>query len=532
MRHHHENIRKISLFPLIMIAFSAMIGSGWMFGLWKAATIAGPYAIFAWPIGAFIMLCLALNYAELSANYPKSGGMARFAQLSHGALTGFIAGWATWISLITVIPIEAISTIQYLSASHLSMLHHLYDNQSHQLNNSGFISAVIAVIIYFLINYWSLKLFLRFTTWISVIKLAVPLMTLVALFFHGFHYSQVTAHTSQPLSTTINQIFLAVATSGIIFSFHGFQSPINLAGEVINPKKNLPLALLISMLITFIIFELLQIVFIGSVSPAKLINGWSNLHMHSPFVELAMALNLNFIVMMLYVNATIAPSGTAITYTATASRVLSGMEKSGYMPKVLGLRHPLYQISRPAMWANLIVCIALLWFFRTWSELISVISACIILSYITGPVCVMVIRKHIPNNGQFVRFKGMSIIAPFSFTTMTYVLYWTGWPLTAEVFLIILIGLPIGIYYQYTLKIPNKIKSIIHGGWLVAYLVSLSIISYCGDPTFGGHGLISNSWANLLVAICGLGYFYLGCESGWCTRHMRQWRQSIKCSLT
>ena len=527
MKQYPGSMRQISLFQLVMVAFSAMIGSGWMFGLWKAATIAGPYAIFAWPIGAFIMLCLALNYAELSANYPKSGGMARFAELSHGALTGFIAGWATWISLITVIPIEAISTIQYLSASHLPFLHHLYNNQSHQLNNTGFLCAVIAVFLYFLINYWSLKLFLRFTTWISVLKLAVPIMTLVALFFHGFHYSQVTQHIQQPLSTTMNQVFLAVATSGIIFSFHGFQSPINLAGEVINPKKNLPLALLISIIFTFIIFELLQIVFIGAVSPEKLIHGWSNLHMHSPFVELATALNLNFIVMMLYINATIAPSGTAITYTATASRVLSGMEKSGYMPKVLGLRHPLYQISRPAMWTNLLICIILLWFFRTWSQLISVISACIILSYITGPVCVMVIRKQIPNSRHFVRFKGMSVIAPFSFVTMSYVLYWTGWPLTAEVFLIILIGLPIGIYYQYSLKTPNKLKSIIHGSWLVAYLVSLAIISYIGNPEFGGHGLISNSKANLLVGLFALGYFYLGCKSGWCTRHMKRWKASI-----
>lgn len=518
------NKREITLFKLVMIAFSAMIGSGWMFSIWKAARIAGPSSIIAWPLGAAIMLLLALNYAELSANYPKSGGMARFANLSHGNLTGFIAGWATWISLIAVIPIEAISTIQYISASNLSWLHNLYIPATSQLNNTGAMLAAALVIIFFLINYWSLKIFLRFTVLISIIKLLVPSITFIALLLTSFHLTRLTHPAHGFFSPNMNHVFYAVATSGILFSFHGFQSPINLAGEVKNPSRNLPLALFLSMIITFIIFELLQIIFIGSISNSQLVNGWEALNMNSPFVQLAIAVNLNWLVMLLYINATIAPSGTAITYTATASRVLSGLEKSGFMPQILGYRHPLYQISRPAMWTNLMICICLLWFFRTWSELVSIISVCIVLSYITGPVCLMVIRKQIGPNNKHIRFKGMSIISPLSFVLMSYVLYWAGWPLTGDVIVLILLGLPICLFYQWQRQAKDQNKGIISGLWLIGYLICMSAISYMGDPRFGGHGLLSNTTINICIPIVALISFYLGYKSGWETESMRQWK--------
>lgn len=526
-KYNKVTVREITLFQLVMIAFSAMIGSGWMFSIWKAARIAGTSAILAWPLGAMIMLLLALNYAELSASYPKSGGMARFANLSHGNLTGFIAGWITWVSLIAVIPIEAISTIQYLSVSSIPWLQHLYTHESHQLNNTGALLAAILVFLFFLINYWSLKIFLRFTTLISIIKLIVPTLTFIALLSTSFHISRIIHPSHGFFSPNINQVFYAVATSGIIFSFHGFQSPINLAGEVKNPRRNLPLALLLSMLITFAIFELLQIVFIGSITQAQLVNGWQALNMDSPFVQLAIAINLNWLVMLLYINATIAPSGTAITYTATASRVLSGLEKSGFMPEILGYRHPLYQISRPAMWVNLIICISLLWFFRTWGQLVSIISVCIVLSYITGPVCVMVIRKHIPNSQQVTRIKGMSILAPLSFVLMSYVLYWAGWPLTGEVIFLILLGLPIFFFYQWHYQAKDQIKGIISGIWLLGYLACMITLSYIGDPHFGGHGWISNAWVNINIAIIALAFFYLGYKSGWATQRMQQWKNSL-----
>jgi amino acid transporter len=136
-----------------------IIGSGWLFGAWKAAKIAGPAAIVAWVIGAIVILAIALTYAELGAMFPESGGMVRYARYSHGALVGFVSAWANWIAIVSVIPIEAEAAIQYMSTWPYQWAHSLFVNGSFQ--PSGLILSALLVIVYFMLNYWGVKLFAR-----------------------------------------------------------------------------------------------------------------------------------------------------------------------------------------------------------------------------------------------------------------------------------------------------------------------------------------------------------------------------------
>lgn len=106
---------KISLFSAVMLALGSLIGSGWLFGAGEAARVAGPAAIISWVLGAIIIMIIAFNYVELGTMFPESGGMSRYAQYSHGPLLGFIAAWANWISLITLVPIEAVASVEYMS---------------------------------------------------------------------------------------------------------------------------------------------------------------------------------------------------------------------------------------------------------------------------------------------------------------------------------------------------------------------------------------------------------------------------------
>ena len=78
--------RKMSLFSLVMLTLSAIIGSGWLFGAGMAAQIAGPAAIISWILGAVIIGLIALNYIELGTMFPTSGGMSQYAAFSHGPL--------------------------------------------------------------------------------------------------------------------------------------------------------------------------------------------------------------------------------------------------------------------------------------------------------------------------------------------------------------------------------------------------------------------------------------------------------------
>ena len=107
---------KIGLFQLIMLTLGSLIGSGWLFGSWEATRVAGPAAIISWVIGGLVIAAIAYNYIELGAMFPEAGGMSRYAQYSHGPLLGFIASWSNWVSLITLIPIEAGAAVQYMSS--------------------------------------------------------------------------------------------------------------------------------------------------------------------------------------------------------------------------------------------------------------------------------------------------------------------------------------------------------------------------------------------------------------------------------
>src|ERR1700729_1431982 len=108
--------RDVGPFALMLTGLGSIIGSGWLFGAWKAAGLAGPGAVWAWVLGAAIIMTIALTYAELGAMFRESGGMVRYGHYSHGSLVGFIAAWSNWIAIVSVVPVEAEASVQYMAS--------------------------------------------------------------------------------------------------------------------------------------------------------------------------------------------------------------------------------------------------------------------------------------------------------------------------------------------------------------------------------------------------------------------------------
>ncbi|MEC2222946.1 MULTISPECIES: APC family permease [Heyndrickxia] len=504
--------RKLGTFALTMTGLGSIIGSGWLFGAWKAATIAGPAAIFAWVIGMVVILFIALSYSELGAMFPVAGGMVKYTQYSHGSFVGFLAAWANWIAIVSVIPSEAMASVQYMSSWHWSWAQSLA--HSGMLTPKGLGLASLLLLIYFFLNYWAVSLFARVNSLITIFKIVIPGLTIFALLIVGFHGRNFTyGHAFAPYGWS--SVFTAVATSGIVFAFNGFQSPINMAGEARKPGRSIPIAVVGSVLIATVIYVLLQIAFIGGVSPSVLAHGWNHLKFNSPFADLAIALNINWLVIVLYLDAFVSPSGTGTTYTATTARMLYGMEKNGYLPRFIGKLHPVYGIPRPAMFVNLVICFIFLFVFKGWGSLAEVISVATLISYITGPVTVMALRKTAGYLYRPLRVKGMQIIAPCGFIFASLTLYWARWPLTGEVFLIIMIGLPIYFYYQAKRKWQSFSKNFKSGIWMVAYLIVMMCISYLGSEKFGGLNMIPYGWDMVLIAFVSLGFYIWAVKSGY-----------------
>jgi amino acid transporter len=263
--------REVGAIALMFTGLGSIIGSGWLFGAWRAAQLAGPGAIYSWIIGAVIILFVAFTYAELGAMFPESGGAVRYGHYSHGSLVGFVAGWAAWIAIVSVIPVEAEASVQYMSSWPWAWAQHLYvhaANGQGELSTAGLSISAVLVVIYFLLNFWSVKVFADTNSAITFFKLIVPAATAVALMCTGFHWQnfQVGIHGGQHVGS-VAAILTAVATSGIVFSYNGFQSPVNLAGEARNPGRSVPFAIFGSIALSTVVYLLLQVAFIGAVAP-------------------------------------------------------------------------------------------------------------------------------------------------------------------------------------------------------------------------------------------------------------------------
>src|SRR5450432_1268853 len=510
--------RDVGAIALMFTGLGSIIGSGWLFGAWRAAQLAGPGAVYAWIIGAVVILFVALTYAELGAMFPESGGAVRYGHYSHGSLVGFVAGWAAWIAIVSVIPVEAEASVQYMSSWPWTWAQQLYvhaTNGQGELTVAGLYIAAVLVVIYFLLNFWSVKVFADTNSAITFFKLIVPAATAIALVFSGFHWEnfQVGIHGGQHVGN-VAAILTAVATSGIVFSYNGFQSPVNLAGEARNPGRSVPFAIFGSIALSTVVYLMLQIAFLGTVAPEHLHEGWAALEYSSPFAQLALALNLNWLAILLYADAFVSPSGTGTTYTATTARMIYAMERSGTVPEVLGRVHPKYGIPRPAMWFNLLVSFIFLFFFRGWGKLAAVISVATIITYLVVPISVIVLRRTAPNLHRPLRVPGLQVLAPLAFVLATLMLFWARWPHTGQIMLVLVLPLPVYAYYQAQQGWKNFHRHMRGAWWLVAYLTTVSILSWAGSKEFEGHGYIGYGWDQLCVALAAFVFCYWGVKSG------------------
>ncbi|GGH73513.1 amino acid transporter [Pullulanibacillus pueri] len=508
--------RDIGTFALMMTGIGSIIGSGWLFGAWKAAKIAGPSAILSWAIGTIIILIIGLTFTELGSMFPEAGGMVRYGHYTHGSLVGFLAGWANWIAIVSVIPVEAEASAQYMSSWRFDWAHQLYDGK--ELTTPGLWIAAALVVVYFILNYFTVKLFARVNTAITIFKFIIPALAIIGLIIASFHGSHFTSHeTGGFMPYGWSGVFTAIATSGIVFAFNGFQSPINMAGEARDPKRSIPIAVIGSILIAGVIYVLLQITFIGSVKPEMIAHGWNHINLNSPFADLAIAWGLNWLVLLLFADAFVSPSGTGMTYTATTARMIYGMEQNGYFPKVFGRVHPKLGIPRPAMWLNLVVSFIFLYLFRGWGSLSDVISVATVISYLIGPISVVVLRNIGNDLQRPLRLKGIKILAPIAFIVGSLMLYWSRWPLTGEITIVMLIGLPIYFYYQFKNKFRGFSTHLKAGLWMIIYLLWMVVLSLIGSSDFGGLNIIPTGWDTVAVVISALIFYLWGVKSGWKT---------------
>jgi amino acid transporter len=470
----------------------SIIGSGWLFGAQKGLVAAGPAAIISWIVGGLMMMVLALVHAELGGMYPVSGGTARFPHYAFGGAAGASFGWFSWLQAATVAPIEVSAMITY--SQHWSWAHGWLNTSTDVLTTSGLIVAVVLMAILTGINFLGIRLLALTNSVATWWKIAVPLLVILVLSFSSFHTSNFgAANGFSP--DGVHGILAAISTSGIIFSYLGFEQADQLAGEARNPKRDVPLAIIGAMVIGIIIYVALQIAFLVALPDHAIGKTWDakgeGLYtmFTGPFAEVATLVSLGWLAWIIYADAVISPAGTGLIYITGSSRVSYGLSRNGYIPTWFEWTN-----TRAVPWVGLIAafitgCICFLPF-PSWQSLVGLITSASVLMYAGAPLSLGVFRRRLPDADRPYRLPAAGFMAPFGFIISGLVILWSGWDTDWKLGVAILIGyIILGVSRALNLNDKSPHLHWMGASWLPAYLVGMGIIVYVSN-----FGPLSNPW--------------------------------------
>ncbi|MGV3278235.1 APC family permease [Rickettsiales bacterium LUAb2] len=494
--------KQTSLLSATAFGVTSIIGSGWLFAAYYAAKYAGPMAYVSWIIGAVFSLLLALMLAEISTLYPVRGLIARLLNVSHNKDIGFVIATSNWLGIMMVIPAEAEGTVQYLSRMYEPIEHLIFHNE--QLTLLGILFVFFLIFIYGLINYWGIKYLARVNNAVSVIKIVVPILTGLILLYCGFNPSNFTAYHDTVAPYGIGVAFTAVVTGGIFFSYYGFSTITTFASEIKNPQKNIPIALVSCLVIGLLIYLLLQTAFIGALPHEMVLNGWHSINFTSPLVQLVLLFNLNVWAIILYADAALSPSGTGITYVGAAARILNGMSRDKQIPQFFGKINSEFNAPRGALIFAIVICCLLALLFRSWSEIVIVISILQLITCIAIPVTFIKLRQTEANEARPFKLKYGKSIAYLMFLLVAYIIVQVGIKamLLALILHLSFFTIYSFTYYKFNLgKIVNAYRSAYS---IFTYLIIMTVFTYLNDLK-----LLNNIGTLAIFAVIGTGLYYL-----------------------
>ena len=475
--------REIGFIGLLWASAGSIIGSGWLFGAQEALIAAGPAAIISWVIGAVAIFLLALTHAELGGMWPVAGGSARFPHYAFGGGAGASFGWFSWLQAATVAPIEVLAMITYGQHYNFASGWMKTSGGTSVLTGPGIVAAVVLMALFTSINFLGIRKLAHTNSAATWWKVGVPLLTIFVLAIVNFHASNFTAADGfSPFGA--KGVLAAVSTSGIIFALLGFEQADQLAGESSRPKRDIPRAVLFSVLIGAVIYIALQIVFLGALPPSQIGHSWAHgayTQMTGPFAQLATLIGVGWLAAILYVDAIISPGGTGLIYTTSSSRVSYGLSKNGYFPTAYE------SIDRRGVpWFGLITafvvgCVCFLPF-PSWTSLVGLITAASVLMYAGAPLAFGVFRRRLPHAERPWRAPAGSVLAPVAFVVANLLILWTGWDTVWRLGVAILIGYVIlGLTRLFNLNSRSPQLDLRAASWLPVYLIGMGLIVYLSD---------------------------------------------------
>ncbi len=487
-----------SLFTAVGIGLGCMIGSSWLFASYYAAQYTGTSACISWIIGASLALILALLLAEIATMYKDTSLFSRLLIISHrNRDLGYVIAISNWLGLVIIIPSEASATVQYLSATFPNIEHIFY--LSHELTVYGLAAIFVLMIIYGIVNFWGIKALAKINNVITFFKVVIPTATALILMYVAFNPSNFNDYGFAPMGA--NRILGAVVVCGIFYAFYGFGMIATFGSEIKNPQRNIPIALVLSVVISLSIYLLLQAAFIGALPTDIISKGWENINFNSPLAQLLILFNINVWAVILYADAVVSPFGAGIVYLGSGARMLNGMATDNHVPnyfaKVTANNNP-----RRSLIFSVMIASAIPIFFKNWQEIMIIVTVFQIISCVAIPVAFTKLRMTKQDQEKrLFKMPGGSILSFIMFIFLTYLLIEAGEKALLWGLLLHVIFFLIYIFNFYGFNLEKAILAIISSWSIYAYMIFVYIFGILNENGIFHNTLVAVLFFAITIAL-------------------------------
>lgn len=370
--------RQLTLFDVLCIGVNATVGSG-VFALPDDMHRAmGGYSPLAFLLCALLLMPVALCFAELSGRHVDTGGTYLYARNAFGNNVGFVIGWFCWAN--TFVSWAANATLFVELAGVRSPL---------------FASAISSglVLILGIINYFGVKLGARLVNLLVIGKVGAILCFLVVA---------IAAFDPSKLGGTLPRGALGIG-QGIylsLFPLQGFEVAPVAAGETQNPKRNVPLGTMGALLLSALLFVVVQAVLVGVYPRIGEESG-------QPLVDAAKYLGPT-IGIIVVVGSLVSVGGFTAGSALGSPRYAQAIAAHGLMPRSLAKINDRWGTPHVAIaWTTIIT--AILAFFFDYRRLVGMSNITVVIQYFFTCVSVPALRKKFGESTGF-RVPGGQII--------------------------------------------------------------------------------------------------------------------------
>ncbi len=307
-------IRGISRWALTAFAINLTVGSGILGLPAKMQALVGNYSILVMIGCGLLMACIALCFAEVASRFDRTGGPQFYASQALGPVAGFSVGWLLWISRI-----GSCAAVSNLAVDYGKVL---WPALSQPIVRAMAISAL--VLAYTWINIRGIRQTAAVNTGFTVLKI-VPLVAFVVI---GLAFVEPAALTL-PETPAMKDLSTAILLAA--FAFIGFDGTTVLAGEVRNPQRSVPFAILTSVACVLVLYTLIQIVCVGTL-PGLATS-------ERPIADAATTFAGPWGAIVIAMTAVVACAGVFGASMTPGTRLLFAMSDQGQLPKPLARVH-------------------------------------------------------------------------------------------------------------------------------------------------------------------------------------------------